>query len=202
MPRACALTTPGVADDAWVIDLGGGTVDAIGPDGESITAAGCGELMTSAVAHCLDVSLDAAEWVKRGPASRVESPFLLPDESGERRLVDEPAPHGTIGWLVTRGPTADLPHSRTLAPAEWRAMRMMLTRLAFADNLSRILASLGASSPIRGAVLIGGPAGDDEILEAINPALTEAVVGRADVAARLGHRWAVAYGLVGLLPTV
>ncbi|MBK9740033.1 MAG: hypothetical protein IPO93_11040 [Actinobacteria bacterium] len=51
-------------------------------------------------------------------------------------------------------------------------------------------------------MLIGGPAGDDEILEAINPALTEAVVGRADVAARLGHRWAVAYGLVGLLPTV
>jgi hypothetical protein len=45
-------------------------------------------------------------------------------------------------------------------------------------------------------VVIGGPAGDDEILEALNPTLGTRVVGRANVAGALGHRWAVAFGLI------
>ena len=194
--REGALTTPGIAADAWVVDLGGGTIDAIGPSGDSRTAAGSGELMTSAVAHALTISSGAAEWVKRGPASRIESPFVMADESGERRFLPEPAAHGSVGWLATRGPSGDLPFSRTLALAEWRAMRLALKRQVFAANLERMLAGVGRDATLRDVVIIGGPAGDDEILEALNPALGAAVVGRADVAATLGHRWAVAYGLV------
>lgn len=196
--RAGALTTPGAAAAAWVIDLGGGTVDAIGPDGQSITAAGCGELMTSAVAHALEISRGAAEWVKRGPASRVESPFVLSDESGERRFVETAAPHGTVGWLVAPGPTGGLPFSRALALAEWRAMRLALKGQVFAANLSRLLVDAGVGGRPVDVVIIGGPAGDDEILEGLGPTLGSAVVGRANVAGSLGHRWAVAYGLVAL----
>jgi hypothetical protein len=194
--RAGALTTPGVSSDAWVVDLGGGTIDAIGPSGEGITAAGCGELMTSAVAHALSISSGAAEWVKRGPASRVEAPFVRADESGERRFVDEPALHGTIGWLASRGPSGDLPFSRTLALAEWRAIRIALKRQVFATNLARTLADRAESTALNDVVVIGGPAGDDEILEALNPTLGTRVVGRANVAGALGHRWAVAFGLI------
>ncbi|MCX6434229.1 MAG: hypothetical protein NTX29_16150 [Actinobacteria bacterium] len=196
--RAGALTTPGVSADAWVVDLGGGTIDAIGPLGESLTAAGCGELMTSAVAHTLSISAGAAEWVKRGPASRVDSPFVRSDESGERRFAIDQAPHGSIGWITTSGPSGDLPFSRTLALAEWRAIRLALKRQVFATNLSRILAGHREKNALHDVIVIGGPAGDDEILEALNPALGAGVVGRADVAAALGHRWAVAYGLVVL----
>jgi hypothetical protein len=194
--RAGALTTPGVGPDAWVVDLGGGTIDAIDPSGESMTAAGCGELMTTATAHALGISSGAAEWVKRGPASRVESPFVMADESGPRRFVDDAAPHGTVGWLVCPGPSGHLPFSRSLALAEWRAIRLALKRQVFSVNLRRALAGLAESRDVRDVVVIGGPAGDDEILEALNPALGGAVVGRANVAATLGHRWAVAYGLV------
>jgi hypothetical protein len=194
--RAGALTTPGVSRDAWVVDLGGGTIDAIGPSGEGLTAAGCGELMTSAVAHALSISSGAAEWVKRGPASRIESPFVRADESGERRFVDEPAFHGSVGWLAARGPSGDLPFSRTLALAEWRAIRIALKRQVFAANLARTLAGRAESTALNDVVIIGGPAGDDEILEALNPTLGTAVVGRANVAGALGHRWAVAFGLI------
>jgi hypothetical protein len=194
--RLGALTTPGVAPGAWVVDLGGGTIDAIGPAGVSLTAAGCGELMTSAVAHVLAISNGAAEWVKRGPASRIESPFVVADESGERRFLAESAPHGTVGWLTVQGPSGDLPFSRSLAPAEWRAIRLELKRQVFATNLARLLAALGERTAPSDVVVTGGPAGDDEILEALNPALARAVVGRADVASTLGHRWAVAYGLI------
>ncbi len=194
--RAGALTTPGIGPDAWVVDLGGGTLDAIGPAGAVLTAAGCGELMTSAVAHALTISSGAAEWVKRGPASRIESPSVVADESGERRFLLESAPHGTVGWLVAPGPSGGLPFSRTLALAEWRAIRLSLKHQVFASNLARVLAGLGGHAGMRDVVVIGGPAGDDEILEALNPALGAAVVGRADVAGVLGHRWAVAYGLV------
>lgn len=194
--RAGALTTPGVRPGAWVIDLGGGTVDAIGPEGQSLTAAGCGELMTAGVAHLLAVSSGAAEWVKRGPSSRVESPFVRSDESGERRFVDQAAPHGTVGWLVAQGPSGDLPFSPSLSPAEWRTLRLSLKRRVFADNLRRVLDDVARQSPPTDVLVVGGPAGDDEILEALNPALGGATVGRANVAGELGHRWAVAYGLL------
>lgn len=46
------------------------------------------------------------------------------------------------------------------------------------------------------AVLVGGPAGDEEALAAVTAALpVTTAVGRGDVAG-LGHRYAVAYGLI------
>jgi hypothetical protein len=140
--RRGALSTPGATSDAWVLDLGGGTVDAVGPQGEVITAAGSGELMTAATSHALGLSSGAAEWVKRGPASRVDAPHVASDESGERRFLETAAPHGTVGWLVVPGPSGSLPFSRTLPLAEWRALRIGLKRQVFADNVARMLGAL------------------------------------------------------------
>jgi sugar (pentulose or hexulose) kinase len=58
----------------------------------------------------------------------------------------------------------------------------------------RALADLGSSA--REVVLVGGPAGDDEVLDALASSLPGTVAGRADAAGVLGHRWAVAWGLV------
>jgi hypothetical protein len=45
-------------------------------------------------------------------------------------------------------------------------------------------------------VVVGGPAGDDEALTAVSALVPPGtVVGRANVAASLGHRHAVAWGL-------
>ena len=45
-------------------------------------------------------------------------------------------------------------------------------------------------------VVVGGPAGDDEALTAVAGLVPpETIVGRANVAGNLGHRYAVAWGL-------
>jgi len=194
--RRGALSTPGASGQSWVIDLGGGTVDAVGPHGQTITAAGSGELMTAATSHALGISSGAAEWVKRGPASRVEAPHVMSDESGERRFLDAAAPHGTVGWLVVTGPSGSLPFSRTLPLAEWRTVRLSLKRQVFSDNVVRMLTGPSLSARPESVIFTGGPAGDDELLETLTPAFGNASVGRARVAGTLDHRWAVAYGLV------
>jgi hypothetical protein len=46
-------------------------------------------------------------------------------------------------------------------------------------------------------VVVGGPAGDDEVLGCVARALPSGTaVGRGNTAGRLGHRHAVAYGLL------
>jgi hypothetical protein len=190
--RRGALTTPGADADALIIDLGGGTVDVTSPS-TIRTVAGSGALLTLCVADILDSPLGLAEWVKRGPASRVESPHLVVRENGTREFVDPPAPAGAVGWLVAPGPSGDLPFSRHLMTAEWRALRRAVKRAILADNLVRVLD--GIAGPHGDILLVGGPAGDDEAVEIVNAAVPGVVAGRADVAGRLGHRWAVAYGL-------
>lgn len=190
--RRGALTTPGARPDAWVIDLGGGTVDVTSPH-DARTAAGSGALLTACVSDVLDVPTGLAEWVKRGPASRVETPHLVVRETGEREFLDAPAPPGSVGWLVAPGPSGELPFSRHLMAGEWRALRRAVKSATVADNLDRLL-SAGAG-PRGDVLLVGGPAGDDELVEIVNAALPGVVAGRADVAGRLSHRWAVAYGL-------
>ena len=57
---------------------------------------------------------------------------------------------------------------------------------------------LSAGGRVKGAsdvVVVGGPAGDDEILEILGGHAPRSAFGRANVAGILGHRWAVAYGL-------
>jgi len=189
--RTGALTTPGATADAVVLDLGGGTLDM--SDGiVHATVAGCGEMLTVAVADVLGVSRGASEWVKRGPARRIDAPQLAIEEDGGRHFLDPAAPAGSVGWLVCQGPGGPLPFARHLAGSEWRMLRLALKEAVIGDNVRRVLPE-GARSEV---VLVGGPAGDDELVEAVGRAVPGAVIGRADVAGRLGHRWAVAWGLV------
>jgi hypothetical protein len=194
--RLGALTTPGARADSLIVDLGGGTIDVIAAKGPAITAAGSGELLTDAVAHALSISSGAAEWAKRGPASRIDSPQLVTDESGDRRFLEEPAPRGTVGWLVTPGPSGPLPFTRELSVAEWRLIRLTLKQMVLADNLRRVRENSGNGTEPGDVIVVGGPAGDDEILEILRSDASGSSFGRANVAGVLGHRWAVAYGLV------
>ncbi|WP_088290832.1 diol dehydratase reactivase ATPase-like domain-containing protein [Kineosporia sp. A_224] len=200
--RAGALTTPGVRPDAVVLDLGGGTLDLVLPDGEHV-AAGAGELVTAAVARLAGCSRGAADWVKRGPSSRLEGPHVLVGEDGERRFADRPAPSDAVGSLVVPGPAGLLPFARRLDPSQWRALRLRAKRVALGDNVSRLVAAAGRPLAGRDVVLVGGVAGDAELLRVLDTALGGCAVGRADVAGgsgtgALGHRWAVAYGLTVL----
>ena len=84
-------------------------------------------------------------------------------------------------------------------PAEWRAIRLRLKQAVFAVNLDRALRTLGQD--LRQVLLVGGPAGDDELLGVVLRTLPAGVpAGRASVGGTLpgppvGHRYAVALGL-------
>lgn len=190
--RAGGLSTPG-AGDAVVIDLGGGTTDAVYH--ESAVAAGGGELLTASVAALTGATRAAAEWIKRGPAHRVEAPQVLLAEDGSREFLDRPAAREAIGSLVVRGPAGLLPFQPTMAPGEWRALRRQLKAELIGGNVARALRTLGVVPAA--VVVVGGPAGDDEVLSAVSRSLPDDVaVGRGNVAGSLGHRYAVAYGLL------
>jgi len=192
--RAGALTTPGASLDAVVVDVGGGTVDVVTSEGH-VVAAGAGELLTVGVAGLTGATAAAAEWVKRGPAARVETPQLLLGEDGERIFLDRPAGPEMIGALAVRGPAGLLPFDRRHAPGEWRALRLRLKADVLGGNVARALRTLGASPST--VVVVGGPAADDEAMAAVARVLPDGVaVGRGDVAGSLGHRYAVAYGLL------
>jgi diol dehydratase reactivase alpha subunit len=194
--RAGALTTPGAAPDAVVVDVGGGTVDVVTAEGH-VVAAGAGELLTVGVAGLSGCTVAAAEWVKRGPAARVETPQLLLGEDGERLFLDRPAGPETVGALAVRGPAGLLAFDRGHAPGEWRSLRLRLKADVLGGNVARALRTLGATPST--VVVVGGPAADDEAMNAIARVLPEGVaVGRGDVAGTLGPRFAVAYGLLSL----
>ncbi len=199
--RAGALSTPGAAPDAVVLDLGGGTVDAVAPGGTDVVVAGAGDMVTSAIAAVLGLPRGAADWVKRGPCARREGPHLLLGEDGSRTFSAVPAPAEAVGALVAPGPAGWLPFSRSLAPAEWRALRLHLKRVTLGENVARCLRLLAErTGAVREVVLVGGAAGDAEVLRVLDRAVPGALVGRADVAGglvagSLGHRWAVAYGM-------
>jgi hypothetical protein len=196
--RLGTLTTPGARSDAVVVDLGAGTVDVIAPDGE-VVAAGAGDLLTTAVAETLRIPRAAADWVKRGPCLRVDGGQRFEAEDGSRGFLDRPAPAAAAGMLAAVGPAGLLPFDREHSPAEWRAIRLRLKEAVFAANLRRALRTLGGSLPQ--VLLVGGPAGDDELLGVLLRSLPGDVpVGRASVGGTLdgppaGHRYAAAIGL-------
>jgi hypothetical protein len=196
--RLGALTTPGARDDATIVDLGAGTIDVIGPDG-SVTAAGAGELLTAAVAETLAIPRAAADWVKRGPCVRVDGGQRFEAEDGSRGFLDVPAPASAAGMLAVEGPGGWLPFDRRRGPAEWRAIRLRLKQAVLAANFERAVRTLG-EHPAQ-ALVVGGPAGDEELLAVLGRSLPDSVaVGRGDVGGTcpggpLGHRYAVALGL-------
>ena len=191
--RAGALTTPGACKGSIVADLGGGTVDVIGSTGREIVAAGAGEMLTAAVATYLRLPRGAADWVKRGPCSRLEAPQVALAEDGVRTFLDRRAPRAAVGSLVAAGPAGLIPFGGSLAPAAWRSLRLRLKQRVLGDNLARAMRSLDEQA--RDVLLVGGVAGDEELIGLLRPVLPGVAVGRADVAGRLGHRYAVAYGL-------
>jgi Diol dehydratase reactivase ATPase-like domain/DD-reactivating factor swiveling domain len=194
--RCGGLSTPAADAGTVVVDLGGGTIDVVS-DTCSVVAAGGGELLTASVSRLAGMTGAAAEWVKRGPAYRVEAPQVLLAEDGSRRFLDRPAAPETVGSLVVHGPAGLLPFSRLMAPGEWRALRLRLKVNLVGGNVARALRTIDVSP--RTVVIVGGPAGDDEVLAAVGGALPAGTaVGRGNVAGLLEHRYAVAYGLLML----
>jgi hypothetical protein len=196
--RLGAGTTPGARADAVVVDVGAGTIDVIAPDGE-VVAAGAGELLTAAVAETLGVPRAAADWVKRGPCVRVDGGQRFEAEDGSRGFLDRPADPAAVGMLAAPGPAGLLPFDRRHSPAEWRALRLRLKEAVFAVNLLRCVRTLGRD--LRQVLIVGGPAGDDELLGVLLRALPEGITaGRGNVGGTLagpaaGHRHAAALGL-------
>jgi len=185
-----AASTPGADPDAAVLDLGAGTADLV-VGGAAETRAGCGALLTLAVALALGVTRGSAEWVKRGPAVRVEGPRVRVSESGHRYLADDPAPASAIGRLAVPGPAGLLGFGGELPAATWRAARWALKEAVLGRALRETALDLPST-----LVVVGGPAGDDEALTAVSGLVAPGtVVGRANVAGTLGHRHAVAWGL-------
>ena len=196
--RIGATSTPGVGSGAAILDIGGGTIDLISE--VELSAAGAGELLTAAVAFALDTSRGAADWIKRGPAQRLESPQVLLSEDGSKNFVSEasPYPASAMGSLVTPGPAGFLTFGQNLQPAEWRIMRQGLKQAAIGKNVARLIRSLesktGAAKDLD-LVVVGGPVADDELLPVIGAIPGVKGIGRGNVAGKLGHRYAVAYGL-------
>jgi len=199
--RLGALTTPGAREDAVVVDLGAGTIDVIGADATapSVVAAGAGELLTAAVAEMLGIPRAAADWAKRGPCVRVDGGQRFEAEDGSRGFLDVPAPASAAGMLAVDGPGGWLPFDRHHGPGEWRAIRLRLKLAVLAANFRRAVRTL-AQDPAQ-VLVVGGPAGDEELLGVIARMLPDGVaVGRGDVGGicagePLGHRYAVALGL-------
>ncbi len=196
--RMGTLTTPGAQDSAVVADLGAGTIDVVGP-GNSVVAAGGGDLLTAAMAEMLGIPRAAADWVKRGPSLRVDGGQRFEAEDGARGFLAAAAPASAAGMLAVEGPGGLLPFGRHHGPGEWRAIRLRLKDAVLAANFRRALATLGAE-PVQ-ILVVGGPAGDEELLGVITRSLPPGVaVGRGDAGATcagepLGHRYAVALGL-------
>ena len=196
--RIGATSTPGVGSGAAILDIGGGTIDLISE--VELSAAGAGELLTAAVAFALDTSRGAADWIKRGPAQRLESPQVLLSEDGSKNFVSEAAPYpaSAMGSLVTPGPAGFLTFGQNLQPAEWRIMRQGLKQAAIGKNVARLIRSLesitGTAKDLD-LVVVGGPVADDELLPVIGAIPGVKGIGRGNVAGKLGHRYAVAYGL-------
>ena len=199
-PEAAAVgarTTPGLPPNAIVCDIGGGTIDLVGTD-RSVTAAGAGEAITTAVAQVLGIPRALAERVKRTPALRVEGPHVAHEEDGRRVFLDSPAPADAIGRLCTRGEAGLVPFSSKLAAEEWRSLRLAIKQETVAANIARALKVF--EEPPIALVLAGGGALDDELLRTVGESLRSipVVVGRANVDGVHGPRFAVASGLVRL----
>ena len=174
-----------------------------GPGG-SVVAAGAGELLTAAVAEMLGIPRASADWVKRGPCVRVDGGQRFEAEDGRRGFLDVPAPASAAGMLAVEGPGGWLPFDRHHGPGEWRAIRLRLKQAVLAANFRRAVRTLG-QDPAQ-VIVVGGPAGDEELLGVLARSLPDGVaVGRGDVGGTspggpLGHRYAVALGLTLTAP--
>ena len=192
-----AMTTPGLPSDSIVCDIGGGTIDVVGPH-RTVVAAGAGETITIAVSRVLGIPRALAERVKRTPALRVENPHVAHEEDGRRVFLDHPATSDAIGWLCTRGSGGLVPFSARLAAEEWRSLRLAIKQETVAANIARCMRAFDQAPAA--LVLAGGGALDDELLRTVGESLRTipVAVGRANIDGVHGPRFAVASGLVHL----
>ena len=135
-------------------------------------AAGAGELLTAAVAEMLAIPRASANWVKRGPCVRVDGGPRFEGEDGNRGFLDVPAPASAAGMLVVEGPGGWLPFDRHRGPGEWRAIRLRLKQAVLAANFGRAVRTLGRD-PAQ-VLVVGGPAGDEELLGVLSRSLPTA----------------------------
>ena len=190
--RVGALTTPGASRDSVVVDMGGGTMDVIAAEVSHVLA-GCGQLVTATVASALGIPNALAEWVKRAPSTKIETSHVAITEDGRRTFLDGPARADTIGRLVVDGPAGAVPFIDRLEPQQWAALRRELKVACLGRAAARAGVALAGAPDV---IVVGGPAADPEILWALRRCLPrEVTVGRGSVAAQLGTRYAVAYGL-------
>lgn len=192
-----ASTTPGAGRAPFVIDLGGGTVDLHG-EGESVSTAGAGDLVTRICAGLVGCGLDLAERAKRRRSARVETPFTLHHEDGSRSFLGAPAPPTTLArlCLVEGGALEALP--APFAPEVWGGLRRAAKRDVLARNARRAIDAVGGVPRGELVTLVGGSAADGEVLDLMAAELAEldVAVARGDVLGRHGPRAAVAVGLV------
>ncbi|MEX7473898.1 diol dehydratase reactivase ATPase-like domain-containing protein, partial [Mycobacterium adipatum] len=175
---------------------GGGSAAGGPPDGRAVLP-GAGQLLTVATATALDISISAAEYAKRAEAVTAVTVQLVEDEHGRRRFLDAPIDGRCTGWLLTAAPSGLLPFTSALSGAEWRSWRLAAKRLVIGGNVTRGVQQVASGAA--GVLLVGGGAGDDELVRALAEQLgRDVTVGRGNVAGGLGHRFAVAYGLVVL----
>lgn len=194
--RVGALTTPGVSHDAHVVDVGGGTIDVVSAQ-DRVVLPGAGQMLTAATSAALGISRSAAEYAKRSEALRAVTSQLVEDEHGRRSFLDVPLDGRSTGWLLAAAPTGLLPFSSQLSTSEWRSWRLAAKRHIIG---SRVLTGLElADIRATDVVLVGGGAGDDELVRAVSEQMGFGVsVGQGNIAGQLGHRFAVAYGLIVL----
>jgi sugar (pentulose or hexulose) kinase len=77
-------------------------------------------------------------------------------------------------------------------------MRQALKQVAIGANVARLIRSLSVIEkvgPGLNLVVVGGPAADDELIPILSQVTGIGAIGRGNVAGKLGHRYAVAYGL-------
>jgi hypothetical protein len=196
-PAAAALgasSTPGCPADAAVCDLGGGTIDLI-CGGDNLVVAGAGQLLTLTVGQVLGIPLRLAEYVKRVAAFRPEAPHIVRYEDGSRAFVSNTISADSLGRLCIATGLSTRAFSDSLAPEEWRALRLAVKRGIVGANIARCLRNLSETPTT--LLLCGGAALDAESVRIVTDAVSPlgVTVGRADVGGRFGPRYAVAYGL-------
>ena len=191
-----ASTTPAAGQTPFVLDLGGGTVDAH-REGDAVSTAGAGELVTRICGAILGCDAALAERAKRRPSARVETLFVLHHEDGTRSFRGEPAPPPALARLciLERRLT---PLDAPLAPEVWRGLRRAAKLDGIAGNVRRAIDAAGGVRRGELVTLVGGSACDGEVVEAVAAELADldVAVARGDVLGRHGPRAAVAVGLV------
>jgi len=124
---------------------------------------------------------------------------LVAGDEGVLVVNRVPAALPVIDQLAVDGPGGWLPFDRRHGPGEWRVIRLRLKLAVLAANFRRAVSTLG-QDPAQ-VLIVGGPAGDEELLGVIMRSLPDGVpAGRGDVGGTcpgepLGHRYAVALGL-------